>query len=203
HHTDDVGTHSIKSLHFCKSKDAIVRLAALLHDIGKATTYAKDEKTEIITFYDHEHVGAELSSEIADRLRLSKKDKQKLVLLVKEHMFSVTEDQTDKAIRRFIRKVGLENIEDMLVLRTADRLGSGATETSWRTDLFKKRIIDVQNVPFSIKDMKISGLDVMKELDLKPGPEVGKILSDLFEKVDNGDVKNEREELLKSLITNH
>ena len=92
----------------------------------------------ITTFHDHEIVGAEMAAEIAERLRLSKDDKERLIKLVRYHMFAVTEDQTDKTIRRFIRKVGVETIQDLLDIRTGDRLGSGTPATSWRTELFKK-----------------------------------------------------------------
>ena len=114
-------------------------------------------------------------------------------------MFTVDEKQTDSAIRRFIKNVGPENLEDIIILRTADRLGSGAKETSWRTEDFKKRLIEVQKQPFSIKDLKINGLDVMKELNIPSGPEVGKILEKLFKEVENKRLENTKEELLKEL----
>ena len=87
----------------------------------------------------------------------------------------------------------------MLDVRTSDRIGSGATPTSWRLDLFKKRIIEVQKEPFTVKDLKINGLDVMKIKNIKPSKEVGDILDALFEKVINGEVKNERNALLAAL----
>ena len=67
------------------------------------------------------------------------------------------------------------------------------------TEDFKKRIIEVQKEPFAIKDLKISGADVMKELKLKPGPEVGKILKDLFEKVVEKKVPNEKKALMAEI----
>lgn len=199
HHIYDVGTHLIESLRHCPSKDAITRFATLIHDIGKKETYRKDQSTGIITFYNHEVVGAQQAEIIADRFKLSKKQKEKLVTLVRLHQFTVSEEQSDKAIRRFIREVGKENIDDMLALRTGDRLGSGSSETSWRTELFKTRIEEVQIVPFSITDLKIDGNDVMKELGIKPGPEIGKILNLIFEEVDEGLLQNERELLLEKL----
>jgi len=87
----------------------------------------------------------------------------------------------------------------MIALRIGDRLGSGAKETSWRTELFKKRLVEVQNVPFSIHDLKITGGDIMKELEIKPGPQVGKVLKQLFEMIDDEKLKNERKELLAEL----
>lgn len=199
HHIYDVGTHLIMALKHCPSKDSITRLAALLHDIGKVGTFHKDEATQMITFYNHEVVGTIQVKKIADRLRLSNEQKTKLVRLVEFHQFTVIEDQTDKAVRRFIRDVGKEYIQDILDLRTADRIGSGSTPTSWRLDLFKKRIIEVQKEPFTVKELKVDGKDVMKILNIKPSKQVGDILDALFEKVLSGEIKNEREELLKHI----
>ena len=104
-----------------------------------------------------------------------------------------------KGVRRFIRDVGLEYVNDMLDLRTADRIGSGATPTSWRLELFKKRIIEVQHEPFAVKDLKINGYDVMKTLGIDPGPQIGDTLDTIFAEVEEGKLKNEREELMKRL----
>lgn len=199
HHIYDVGTHLVMALKYCPSKDPITRLAALLHDIGKSKTFRKDEKTQLITFYNHEVVGTTMCVIIADRLRLSNKQKEKFVRLVQYHQFTVSEIQTDKAVRRFIREVGKEYLQDMLDLRTADRIGSGATPTSWRLDLFKKRLIEVQKQPFTVADLKVDGNDVMKLLKLDPGPKVGEILKKLFEQVVEGKLKNERKPLIDKL----
>lgn len=201
HHVYDVGTHSVQALKHCPSKDPITRFAALIHDIGKVQTYAKDEDTGLITFFNHQVVSAAQAEKIAERLRLSRQQKKKLVNLVEHHMFTVSEHQSDKAIRRFIRNVGKENLEDILALRTGDRIGSGATPTSWRTEEFKKRLKDVQKVPFSIKDLKINGLDVMKTLNIKPGPKVGQVLQEIFELVDEGKLKNVRKTLLEKIAS--
>lgn len=198
HHIHDVATHLIESLRHCPSTNAITRLGALIHDIGKPKTRAIDERG-ITTFHDHEVIGAEMAAEIADRLRLSKDDKERLIKLVRYHMFAVTEDQTDKTIRRFIRKVGVETIQDLLDIRTGDRLGSGTPATSWRTELFKKRLEEVQHLPFTVHDLNITGQEIMETLNLKPGPAVGKVLDKLFEMVDSAEVKNEKEELQNAL----
>ena len=197
HHIYDVGTHSLFALKACKSEDPLVRFATFIHDIGKPTTYKKEGA--MITFYNHEYVGAKIAENIADRLKFSSKEKERLILLVRWHQFTVDEKQTDSAIRRFIRNVGLEHVEDMLTLRVADRLGGGATETSWRLEEFKKRLVEVQKEPFAVKDLKIDGNDVMKELNLKPGPKVGEILNTLFEEVVEKKIENKRESLLGRL----
>lgn len=199
HHIYDVGTHSVVSLQHCPSSDPIVRFATLLHDIGKIETFKKDE-TGLITFYNHEVVGAKIARRIAYRLRFSNKQIEKIVTLIRWHQFTVDERQTDTAIRRFIRHVEKENLEDMLALRIGDRLGGGALETSWRLELFKKRLVEVQQQPFSVSDLKINGFDVMKEYSCKPGPIIGRSLSSLFAEVEAGTLQNEREELIARLI---
>ncbi len=198
HHIYDVGTHLLMSLKYCKSQDPVVRFACLIHDIGKPQTYKKLD-TGVITFYNHEMVSTKIAANIADRLRFSKKEKDKLLTLVRWHQFSVTEMQTDSAIRRFIRNVGKDNIEDMLILRVADRLGSGAKETSWRHEDFKRRIIEVQKEPFSVRDLKIDGNDVMKVLRLRSGPKVGEILEKLFQEVVEKKLENNKTALLQKM----
>ena len=198
HHLDDVGTHALKSLKASQTNDPIVNLAILIHDVGKPLVAGKDEKGTI-TFYNHEIVGTHLAKNIAQRLRLSKKDETKLVTLVRWHQFSVDERQTDSAIRRIIRNVGKENLAEMLELRRADRIGGGARETSWRLERFKKKLVEVQKQPFAVTDLKVNGHDVMKVLGLHSGPTVGRILNQLFEEVVEDKKKNKRASLLKRI----
>lgn len=198
HHLDDVGTHAIKSLKATKSKDPIVNLAILIHDVGKPVVVGKDKKGTI-TFYNHEVVGASIARNIARRLRFSKKDEQRLFILVRWHQFSVDERQTNKAFRRFIRNVGKENLTDILEVRRADRVGGGARETSWRFERFKKKLVEVQKQPFSVTDLKVNGNEVMKTLGIRPGPAVGRILNQLFEEVAEDKKKNEKKYLLKRI----
>jgi tRNA nucleotidyltransferase (CCA-adding enzyme) len=200
HHTTDVFTHNILSLKFCPSKDPIVRFAALIHDIGKPKAATKDDKGFVI-FHNHELEGTRLAYQICERLRFSKKDRQRVVNLIRWHMFTVDERITDAAVRRFIRKVGVENVKDMMDLRIGDRLGGGTqTAESWRLKLFKKRVEEqLSPKPFSIEDMAIDGNDIMKTLNIKPGPKVGEILEKLFAEVDEDLSKNNKEYLLKRI----
>jgi len=195
HHLYDVGNHLLMSLKFCKSPDPLVRFATLIHDIGKPSTYKK-LASGVITFYNHEVVSTRIAENIAERLKFSNKEKERLLILVRWHQFTVDERQTDSAIRRFIRNVGKENITDMLALRVADRLGGGARETSWRLEEFKKRLVEVQKEPFTVRDLKIDGNDVMKALKLQPGPRVGEILNKLFEEVVEKKIENEKNKLI-------
>ena len=200
HHTTDVFTHNMLSLKFCPTKDPVIRLAALFHDAGKPRVIGKDEQGHV-TFYNHEVVGSKIARGICDRLHFSKKDREKIVNLIRWHMFTVDEKITDSAVRRFIRRVGVENVKDMMDLRIGDRLGGGTqTAESWRLKLFKKRIEEqLAPAPFSINDLAIDGNDIMKELKIKPGPKIGEILQKLFEEVDEDLSKNAKEYLLKRL----
>jgi putative nucleotidyltransferase with HDIG domain len=195
HHIYDVGTHSVMAMKHCPSPDPIVKLATLVHDLGKPKTFQK-APDGLITFYNHEVVGGRIAKRIAERLRLSRKQAELLYILVRWHQFSVDERQTDAALRRFIRRVGKENLEAILALRIGDRLGGGASETSWRLELYKKRLEEVQEQPFTVADLTVDGYDVMKIFDVKPGPIIGKVLNTLFAEVEAGKLPNEREVLL-------
>jgi tRNA nucleotidyltransferase (CCA-adding enzyme) len=204
HHKDDVFTHNVLSLKFTPSTDPIVRFATLIHDIGKPRVATADADGYVI-FHNHEIVGARMAGEIADRLHFSKKEKQRIMMLVRWHMFTVDEHITDSAVRRFIRRVGVENVKDMMDLRIGDRLGGGTQRAeSWRLKLFKKRVEEqLAPAPFSINDLAIDGNDIMKELQIKPGKQIGIILQKLFEEVDEELDKNNREYLLKRIKEIH
>jgi len=200
HHMGDVFTHNLLSLKETPSNDPIVRFAALIHDVAKPKVEAKDEEGLAI-FHNHEMAGAKIAQAICERLRFSKKDRDRVVNLVRWHMFSVNENDTDAAIRRFIRRVGVENVKDIMDLRIGDRLGGGTqTAESWRLKLFKKRVEDqLKPKPFSIEDMAVDGNDIMKELNLPPSKKIGEILQKLFEEVDEDLSKNNKEYLLKKI----
>lgn len=200
HHTADVFTHNLLALKECPSTDPVVRFATLIHDAGKPRVQGTDEDGYII-FYNHEIMGSRMAYEICDRLHFSKKEKMKICKLIRWHMFTVDEHITDSAVRRFIRKIGVENVRDMIDLRIGDRLGSGTkTAESWRLKLFKDRIEEqLQPGPFSIKDLAIDGNDIMRELHITPGPIIGRLLQQLFEEVDEDLAKNTKDYLLKRL----
>ena len=199
HHIYDVGTHCVMSLRNCPSKDTITRLATLLHDTGKAKVAAVTEEG-VRTFHNHELVSSRQALQIAKRLHLTNTQREKLFKLVRWHQFSVNENQTDKALRRFIRNIGIENIEDMMDLRIGDRHGGGLQQPeSWRLKLFRKRLKDVMKKPFTVADLKVDGHDVMKILNIKPGPKVGEVLKMLFEQVADDPKKNNRDYLQKRL----
>ncbi|MBT4124201.1 MAG: HD domain-containing protein [Candidatus Pacebacteria bacterium] len=195
HHTTNVWVHSLDALNTCPSADPIVRLATLLHDAGKPRTF--DNSNENITFYNHEIISSRIASKVAKRFKFSKKNIDRMFTLTRFHMFHYQPQNTDASIRRFMRKVGLENIDDILDLREGDRLGSGAKKTSWRLEEMKQRMVEQLNQPMAVKDIAINGNDLMTELNLKPGKNLGIILQQLFEEVMENSELNTKEILLE------
>ena len=198
HHIYDVGTHSVESLRHCPSTDPVTRLATLIHDVGKVKTKRVGTGGRI-TFYNHEMESTKVAKKIAERMRLSKKEADKLIKLVRWHQFTMDEQMTDSAVRRIINNVGGGYVEDLIALRIGDRVGSGARPSSWRFELLKKRFEEVQRQPFSIPDLKIDGHDVMEIKKIPPGPMVGKYLQMLFMEVTEKGLANEREVLSDKL----
>ena len=198
HHIYDVFTHSIKSLQFCPSDKWLVRFATLIHDIAKPQVVKGEGEDK--TFHNHEVTGAFLAKDIAKRLKFTKDDTQRLFILVRWHMFSVSEFLSDAAIRRFIKRVGKENIEDIINIRIGDRLGGGCkTETSWRLKKFLKRVQEVQKHTPSVHDLKVSGYDVMKILNIPPSKKVGEVMEQLFDQILEDPKNNTKKNLLKKI----
>jgi len=197
HHIYDVWNHLLETLNNCASNDPVTRLACLLHDLAKPVVM--EGEGEARTFHGHEVTGSRMAVKIGKKLRLSNKELDQLFRLVRWHMFTVEDTQTDKAVRRFIRNVTPEYLEEMISLRRADRIGSGSKETSWRWELFKKRLLEVQKQPFAIKDLKIDGNDVMKILNIRPGRKVGEMLKMIFAQVEEDPKLNERVVLLEKI----
>ena len=192
----DIGEHLFLALKHTPTTDPLVKLAALLHDVGKADTVeiASDGN---VTFYQHDVVGGQIVLQITRRFNLSKKQTDRIYRLVRWHLFTVDENQTDSAIRRFITNVGFYNVDDMMDVRVGDRLGGGTPKAiSWRMEQFKERIHHVMTKPFSMSDLKVNGNDVIKTLNIKPGPKVGEIL---LEEVLEDSSKNTKEYLLERI----
>ncbi len=194
HHIYDVFTHSIEALRACPSPDPVVRLATLLHDIDKPVV-SREGGERGVTFYNHEVSGARTAKRIAERLKLSKKDQDRVFTLVRWHMFVYESKMTDASIRRFIRRVGKENIHDMLALRVGDRVGGGSKATSWRLTELQKRIGEQFYEPLSLKDLNINGAEIMEILNISPSRKIGEILNTLFEEILDDSSKNTKEYL--------
>jgi len=172
----------------------VLRLAGLFHDIGKPATFADGH------FHQHEFVGEAKAREILRRWRFDKETVTQVTHLIRNHMFWYQTEWTGSAVRRFVRKVGLENIPALFALRKADNIGSGARsprmyalESLWERVQEEIRAASA----FSLKDLAIDGDDVMNELGIASSPEVGRILNELFERVTEDPQLNTREKLLE------
>jgi poly(A) polymerase/tRNA nucleotidyltransferase (CCA-adding enzyme) len=196
HHIYTVFEHGVLSLKTCPSKEWQVRFAALIHDIGKPKT--KKIINGIATFYNHEYVGARLAERLCKSLKFSADDTSRIVNLIRHHMFYYNVDEvTAASVRRLIKKVGRENLKDLIDLRIADRLGSGTP----KAEPYKLRHLQymferVQNDPVSVKMLKINGTDLMDNLKIPPSPKLGEILDVLLGEVIENPEKNDKEILL-------
>ena len=195
YHKHDVYWHSLFACDAAPKSNLAVRLAALLHDIAKPSCKEGD------TFYNHDKVGEDLSIDILKRLKFSNEIIGSVSNLVSNHMFNYDNSWSDSAVRRFIRRVGLENIGNLFELRKSDvaamehEIGSKyLQELQSRID----KIIAEENA-LHVTDLAIDGKDVMVHLNIQPGPKVGQILEELLEKALDNPSINTREQLLEIL----
>ena len=190
----DVFEHSIATCDATPPDDLVLRLAGLLHDIGKPATFADGH------FHQHEFVGEAKAREILRRWRFDKETIAQVTHLIRNHMFWYQTEWTGSAVRRFVRKVGLENIPALFALRRADNIGSGArSPRMYALEALWERVQEEIRTAsaFSLRDLAIDGTDVMQALGIPQGPEVGRILSELFELVTDDPTLNTRERLLE------
>jgi poly(A) polymerase/tRNA nucleotidyltransferase (CCA-adding enzyme) len=201
HHIYDCYEHSLKSFDYAAKNNfnKYVRLAALFHDIAKPRT-KRGEGPEA-TFYGHEVVSARMTRQILTRLKFSKKEIEKIVKLVRYHLFYYNVGEVgESSVRRLVLKVGAENVEELLQLRMADRIGSGVPKAEPYKLRHLKYIIDkVSQDPVSVKMLKVSGEEVMDILKMQPGPKVGQILDILLGHVLSDPKKNEKDFLEKEI----
>lgn len=185
HHIFDCYEHALNSLEFAAKKEFSepVRLAALLHDIGKPRT--KKGEGEKAIFYNHELVGAKMVFQFMTRLRFSRKESEKVSKLVRFHLFYYNVGEVSEAsVRRLLRNVGQENINELLQVRMADRIGSGVPKAEpYKLRHLRYLIEKVSKDAISVKMLKVNGEDVMKILKLKPGARIGQILDILLSEV--------------------
>lgn len=198
-HSFDVWTHLLKSLQCAADKNwsLEIRLAALLHDIGKPASRRRDSLKSDWTFYGHEVIGARMAKKILERLRYPAKTIQKVVTLVRWHMFfSDTEQITLSAVRRMIVNVGKENIWDLMDVRICDRIGTGRPkEDPYRLRKYHAMIEEAMRDPVSVGMLKIDGKGIMEVTRETPGPKIGFILHALLEEVLEDPKKNTAEYL--------
>jgi len=199
-HAYDVYFHSLYSCDAAAPENPEVRWAALLHDIGKPAT--RIERDGEGTFYGHAELGARLADTRLAALRFATGFRERVVHLIREHMFDFQESWTDAAVRRFVRRVGVEHVADLFDLRMADALGNGTRgPDTRRLEAMAKRIERVlrEASALSVQQLAVDGDDVMRTLGLPPGPEVGRALQALLELVIEQPALNTRAALLQHL----
>jgi len=203
-HSYDVWEHSLRALQVTSNKKwpLEIRLSALLHDIGKPKSRKWSEEKEDWTFHGHEVIGANMTQKILSRLKFPTKIIEKVVLLVRWHMFFSDTDQISlTAIRRILANVGTENIWDLMNIRVADRIGTGRPkEDPYRLRKYKSMIEEVMRDPISVKMLKINGKRVMDVSQETAGPKIGFILNALLEEVLNDPTKNTSDYLEKKTL---
>ncbi len=198
YHDFDVLDHLFYSCDGGPKNDTVLRLSCLLHDIGKPQSLSLDDDN-FPTFYHHDKLSTELAEKIMNNLRFSGTDIKRASHLIANHMFNYTEEWTDAAVRRFISKVGVNNIDDLFILRIADQFGmTNSKIVSEKLKVFTLRIKSIlkQQNAFSIRDLNISGTDLQKECGIKKGPVIGTILKELLETVLDDPSLNNRDALL-------
>ena len=199
-HAYDVYFHSLYSCDAAAPGKPEVRWAALLHDIGKPGT--RVERDGEGTFYGHAELGAKLADARLAVLRFPNEFRERVVHLIREHMFDFQESWSDAAVRRFVRRVGVEQVADLFDLRMADALGNGTRgPDTRRLEAMAKRIERVlrEASALSVQQLAVDGDDVMRTLGLPPGPEVGGVLRALLDQVIEQPALNTREALLERL----
>ncbi|MEN9390338.1 MAG: hypothetical protein RLZZ283_438 [Candidatus Parcubacteria bacterium] len=198
-HSFDVFEHLMRTMQHAADKDWIfaIRLAGLFHDVSKPETRRWSEEKKDWTFHGHEVVGAKVTKRALQDLKFPTEVIDKVVKLVRWHMFFSDPDQiTLSAVRRIITNVGPENIQDLLKLRICDRIGTGRPkEQPFRLRKYMAMVDEAMRDPITVGMLKVDGNDVMKMLGERGGPRVGWILHALLEEVLDDPQKNTKEYL--------
>jgi tRNA nucleotidyltransferase (CCA-adding enzyme) len=201
-HKHDVYQHTLSvvdNTHGDRATLAIVRLGALLHDIGKPRARQPREGAPgEFSFFKHEYVGADMTDAVARRLKLSVADRERVVAMVSNHMFFYSPDWTDGTVRRFVRRVGSDALPALFALREGDIAGRGFDEDpDVELGELRRRIAQVAaaDAALRITDLAIDGKAVMQILGVAPGRIIGVVLERLLELVLDDPALNDVEKL--------
>jgi tRNA nucleotidyltransferase/poly(A) polymerase len=192
---EDLWDHTVRTVDAAAAARPIVRLAALVHDIGKPSTFADGR------FVGHEIVGADRAGAFLDRLHAPRAVRERVTALVRQHMFGYEPSWSDAAVRRFIAKmdgIGEGALDELLALREADNVGSGLPAGAGRITELRARVAAAREADLVLDraGLAVDGNDLMTELGLDEGPRLGRILEELLELVIADPALNERPTLL-------
>jgi poly(A) polymerase/tRNA nucleotidyltransferase (CCA-adding enzyme) len=202
HHKYNVWEHNLKALKYAVDENCSieVRLASLLHDVGKPRS-KRGEGPEA-TFYGHQVVSAKMAAQALDRMKFPKARAEKIIKLVRWHMFYYNVGEvTESSVRRLVANIGRENVEDLVRLREADRIGSDVPKARpYKLRHLQFMIDKVSRDPISPKMLEVDGNDVMKLTGAEAGPKIGMLIGALMEEVLDNPSKNVREYLDKRIL---
>jgi tRNA nucleotidyltransferase (CCA-adding enzyme) len=189
---EDLWDHTLRSVDGAVREPRRIRMAALLHDIAKPATMADGR------FVGHETIGAEQARELLDRWRWRLDERDRVVHLIRHHMFGYLPGWSDAAVRRFIAKVGRDNVDDLFLLRQADNVGSGREPDAGALPELRARVAAqlAAGVALDLHGLALDGRDLMEEFGWAPGPIVGRTLQRLLDRVIGDPALNQRERLL-------
>lgn len=201
-HAYDVWRHTMECMDAC-DRGPLHRLSGLLHDIGKPATRELSDKTNDYTFFNHEQVGARMADGFLRHYRFSTEEREHVVELVRNHLICYTSDWTDAAVRRFVKRVGIDRVDDLLALGRADAIGKGRPiqgelENLDELRLRIEKVLD-EGSALSTKDLLVDGKDIMTRLGIPPSRFVGQVLEALLQRVLEEPALNERETLLTEI----
>jgi len=198
-HIYHVWEHNLRAVQHSADRDwpLHVRLAALLHDVGKPKTRVWSTENKDWTFYGHDVVGARMAKKALERLKYSKDVVEKVEKLVRWHLFFTDIDKiTLSAVRRIVAKVGPDLVWDLMHVRACDRIGMGRPkELPYRLRKYESMIEEAMRAPVSVAMLKIDGKRIMEVTGEKPGPRLGWILHALLEEVLDDPTRNTSEYL--------
>lgn len=196
YHAHDVYIHTMMALNSITSHNTLLKLAVLLHDIGKPVTKQKIDGE--YHFYDHEQVGAIMTRELLTGLKFSTDEITYVCGLIANHMLELNLEMKDSTIRRYMSKLPVL-MEDLIKLRVADKKGNRAKviDEDWEWLMLDRvQKINDENNALSIKDLVIGGHDLI-ELGVHPSPFMGTLLQDCLTVVLEDPTKNTKIHLIE------